>query len=466
MITYRTQFPLNPEHDIHRVLDAGRVWIANSPHYALSGVLSGDPEIVDGTRFSLDDESMTFRHYEADEQLASFRFEVSDSSGVRWVTEVAAVKQDDKMSVSIQLSADAEQPLEKLGQGKAPYIVKVLLRDIGGGKDGALTVSDRPYYLDEDEVDLAASLINGTAQCQLPIVYVSANNDNSAHVHASQLAGWLAGMAHVIVEPSRDFSFRLMPQVYNENAYGGAVAIYWPDGMGKWSFMPVNQYADPKVMQGAITAKLRNSLLYQRLKSQCRWGYIQEKVAKAKLEALKASGSDQVADYIELFDTEIAAKDEEIHRLESEIARLKYGSFNRSDNPIQDGAIALISGESDLYQAERLALVMEALVAARDSAEPHSRRSDILSDLIEQNCSNGERESILTTLKAQLRAYKSMSSATRQSLEGLGFAVHEDGKHYKLIFRGDERYSFTLAKTGSDSRGGLNSYSDLKKRLF
>ena len=69
-------------------------------------------------------------------------------------------------------------------------------------------------------------------------------------------------------------------------------------------------------------------------------------------------------------------------------------------------------------------------------------------------------------LKGALRAYRTMDGKTRKTLEGMGFSISEDGKHYKLIFQNDDRYTFPLAKSGSDYRGGLNAASDIAKRLF
>ena len=86
--------------------------------------------------------------------------------------------------------------------------------------------------------------------------------------------------------------------------------------------------------------------------------------------------------------------------------------------------------------------------------------------MIKQNAHSGEREQILERLKQVLRKYDSMTASVRAELESLGFAILEDGKHYKLILHEDSRYPFILAKTGSDWRGGLNAFSDLKRRIF
>ena len=191
-------------------------------------------------------------------------------------------------------------------------------------------------------------------------------------------------------------------------------------------------------------------------------------MSRQKLEALRASGSGNIEEYIEHFDTEISAKDEEIRRLESELVRARYSrrdvrSFTDGD---EQKSINLETPESDLYQGEQIGLILESLKAAAMSAEPHSRRRDLLDALVNSNENPGDREEILERLKEMLRQYTSMTSAVRSELEGIGFTILEDGKHYKLLFRDDTRYPFVLPKTGSDWRGGLNAFSDLKKKLF
>jgi len=257
-----------------------------------------------------------------------------------------------------------------------------------------------------------------------------------------------------------------MRQVYGQNVYGGAVAIYWPDGIGKWIYLP-SKWNSPGPLQAAIAKKVRLSLLYQRLRRECTWSYLQEMMSRQKLDSLRASGSENIDEYIEHFDKEVAAKDEEIQRLESELVRARYSKREmRTSDEGGENSIHLEASEPDLYQGEQLGLVVDALKVAAGSAELHSRRRDILETLVARNENPGDREQILDRLKETLRQYNSMTAGIRAELEDLGFVIYEDGKHYKLLFQDDTRYPFVLPKTGSDWRGGLNAFSDLKKRLF
>ena len=59
-----------------------------------------------------------------------------------------------------------------------------------------------------------------------------------------------------------------------------------------------------------------------------------------------------------------------------------------------------------------------------------------------------------------------MPAKLRQDIERLGFEISDDGKHYKLRYHGDGRYTVTIAKTPSDGRSGKNTLQDLIHLVF
>lgn len=464
MLTFKTQFPIAATADISEFMDCCRTWIIKSPHTKLAS------EIPYGTRegkFGDEHESANFGFFGSEiSSSGGVRYEKTDNDEVRWVTDVIGHKSESSFWISVQLSVNSELPVERLEQGKRPYIVKLLMESFASGHDGGLPVTDHPIFLSDADTDLAEKIICADTESVMPVVYVSRNHAEELILEPNMLAKWLSGMAHVVVEPNRKFSSKIMHQVYGENVYGGAVAIYWPDGIGKWIYLP-SKWNSPVSLQAAIAKKIRLSLLYQRLRRECTWSYLQEMMSRQKLEALRASGSDNIDDYIEHFDKEISAKDEEIQRLESELVRARYCKREmRVSGGDGENSIPLETTEADLYQGEQIGLIVDALKAAANSAELHSRRRGILDTLVESNENLGDRDEILDRLKEVLRQYTSMTASVRAEFETLGFVIYEEGKHYKLLFRDDTRYPFVLPKTGSDWRGGLNAFSDLKKRLF
>src|SRR5690606_19857672 len=106
--------------------------------------------------------------------------------------------------------------------------------------------------------------------------------------------------------------------------------------------------------------KVRSSLLSQRTKRECTWSYLQELIARRRLHELKESGSNNIEEYVQHFDAEITAKDEEIQRLEAELSRARYARQLPSGGSDGSGKIlSLASKQTDFYQGERLDIVVE-----------------------------------------------------------------------------------------------------------
>lgn len=68
-------------------------------------------------------------------------------------------------------------------------------------------------------------------------------------------------------------------------------------------------------------------------------------------------------------------------------------------------------------------------------------------------------------LKNALKSYSGMTKTLRRKLSSLGFTITDGGKHYKLYFREDKHHSYTLSKTPSDSRSGLNFATDVLRMI-
>ena len=51
-------------------------------------------------------------------------------------------------------------------------------------------------------------------------------------------------------------------------------------------------------------------------------------------------------------------------------------------------------------------------------------------------------------------------------LEELGFSVVSEGKHYKLTYFQDPRYTIVMAKSCSDARAGNNLASEIIRKML
>jgi hypothetical protein len=274
-------------------------------------------------------------------------------------------------------------------------------------------------------------------------------------------------MAHVLVEPNRPFSLRLMQEVKGENVYGGAVGIYWPDGAGRRAFFIGKQFESPTELQDAVLDEIRLALVNRRPLARVTWAAVQERTSQQRLEDLKKSGSAAINDYIANFDRELSAARQDLADAEREIGRLNSDLRRYQSKAASQAGISLQGiPEQDLFEGEILSVIRDALHDAKSRVQPDGRRQHILDALVAANPPTGQAEAYKSALKDLLRDYRSMETKTRDALEEMGFNITEEGKHFKLTYQGDERYVFTLAKTGSDYRGGLNAASDIGKRLF
>ena len=156
----------------------------------------------------------------------------------------------------------------------------------------------------------------------------------------------------------------------------------------------------------------------------------------------------------------LADAEREIKRLQREIRKYEARA------PLGSGLTVLLGAERDLFAGEVAEVILCALRDSSTRALEGSRQKHILSSVLAANPVTEERNRCRIALKELLRGSTSLDSRVRQGLEQLGFEISGDGKHYKLVFQGDERYTYSLAKSGSDWRGGLNAASNIARLLF
>lgn len=468
MLKFSTIFPIKSNTRIETLIDMVQVWVLGSPHSQLTEgdllALAEQPE----WQYQAGTETFSFIKADTDQYTsAGVRYEKKDSR-YRWVTDIIGAKLESDFYVAVQVSCDTGSPAIRIPEPKKPYIIKQLLALAGGGADGDLIVQDTPHYLDSADDNLASSLILGRSGLQLPMVYVSAERDDSPFVDEKKLAHWFSGMAHVVVEPSRAFSSRLMPQVAHHNAHDGAVGIYWPDGAGRKVLLPRAFDYNSFHLEREISRSLRAGLNAVRMPHYCTWGNLKELSARRRIEKLKREGSTEVDSYISAFDEELEAKSEALRSANKEIARLN-ALLRREEaaTGTMSGKSVLVKGrEKEFYPNEYRDLLLLTLDKMKNQMSGQTRRKHLLEDIISANAVTGVVEEKTSLVKARMKGYRTMSSDVRCFLEELGFDVTSEGKHYKAVFKGDSRYTICLPKTSSDHRSGKNIASEIVNQLF
>ncbi|MEE4210609.1 MAG: hypothetical protein V2I43_15250 [Parvularcula sp.] len=391
------------------------------------------------------------------------------SERLTWQTHIVGTQDDEKFWVSISVACESPFAGVHIPSPKKPYIIRQILDHFGGGEDAGLVISQESQHLSDSEHDLriASSVINGDAMCKMPVVYVSRTDDDGLAVDAGEMARWLAGMAHVLVEPSRGFSFLLRDHTGARNVYGGSVGVYWPLGIEFRPFHPWGKYEDPRDLMTAVTHTVRHGLIGQRQIEQCTWAHLKELRVRSQIESLRASGTASIDEYVTAFDEEMQLKDERLARANDEIQRLQALLRARPETRLQSGDPVLVAGsETDLYDAEIRSILCEILKKAASECHEDGRRQHVLKDVLAANKRGSRRDEIEEQLRSAFSKYKKMDANTKAILNKLGFSLKEDGKHYKLMFCNDPRYQFTIPKTSSDHRAGKNIVSQIKNGLL
>lgn len=468
MLSFATEFPVEPERTTADFLQAMVIWITGSPHTKLSAGTLQELAQKEEACVQRDNEHVqSLACNTADLDLAGLRYSRRDSE-LDWLTTIVFSRTSSDAWIGIRVECESRHAAARLPSAKKPVVVRTLLQSLGGAADGPLPVGERAHLLTNFDIDLAAKLIRGEAGCRLPIVYVSARFQGGYILDVDRLAADLSGMAHVVVEPNRPFSVRLQLEVESENVYGGTIGLYWPEGGGRRSFFLGGEYASPGHLANAIKDEIRAALLNRRPLARCTWAYVRETTSRQAIEALKASGSKAIEDYVKTFDQEIEAKNQRLEEAEKEIQRL------RNELRVQEvraggasGGVLKLGRERDFYPNEVLGILLDAIEDAVSRVPQDSRRQHVLKSIVEANPLQGNPfDSRREQLKTMLRGMRTVDARMRRDLEDMGFFISEDGKHYKLVFQGDDRYTYTLPKSGSDHRGGMNAASDIARLLF
>lgn len=370
----------------------------------------------------------------------------------------------------IRVSSSADDPMLRLPVDREPTIVPTLFEQLGGGPDGLFTASARAHHLRSgQDLFLAGNALMGNAGSRMPIVYVSATFQPGHAINPDRLAASLAGMAHVLAEPSNAFSRQLQSQTGGVNVYGGSVGIYWPEGDEKRRFFLGQKHQTAAELSHAIREDIRRTLIKRRPLPLCTWAHLRESVSRNTIAILKSSGSVSVEDYIHHFDEELAASEQKLQDAETEIRRLEQELRRTRAHTAGQHSLLSMGQEHEFFDNEILAVLLDALKREREqNATRDSRREHILRSILDANprpipdMAQQHRE----TLKALLRDFSTMNAPVRRALEKMGFSITDGGKHYKLVYMGDDRYTYTLPASGSDHRGGLNAALDIGRLMF
>ncbi|MBF0585317.1 hypothetical protein INT08_06665 [Prosthecochloris sp. N3] len=467
MNKFSTEFPIKGEYSIDDVLNLACEWISGSPH---SGFCADDLNrllVKNDDKLEEDNESVEVGRVELDAfVLGGLRYIKSEGDGLIWTSTIVSKKDDDVHLVNISVECEAINPSVRLPFPKKPYLIKLLIERFGGGNDGHISVLDKPHYFSEFDYNYASDVIYGKCLNGLPSVYVSADFSDGYVLDPAKLARDLSGIAHVFVEPNRGFSYKVKSLTRSRNVYGGTVGVYWPEGFEKRGYYHDTEESSDSIYR-KIVKDVSSAVSNRRSEKSCDWLFLRECIVKNKYEELKADGSAELNDFVNAFDEEVKLYKQRLSDAEQEIQRLRGESYAIKKYSVDDDlSLFNLGNEQEFYKSEALGFVLDLLRDALKNIPEETRKYHLIRDIVDSNSSDGMAVEMREKIKAMFKTYDGMNAKIRNELSRMGFDVTEDGKHYKLVFKGDGRYTFSVSKTSGDHRSGKNLASKINQKLF
>ncbi len=473
MLIFSTRLPVKDTLTKEKFFELVVRWNQDSPHHRIDGI-----EWDGGYRHRWGDMKNMLEITEYND-VAAAHF-VQSEHGVHWTTEF--ILHTERREIGIYLSREAtENTVYFHKEFKPPYFLKLLMRENVLGSDGGLTISEYPHSFgataDEQQV-LTQLCLEDAGAFRLPVVYLTRDwFTEHCVVDEGELARRLCGVAHVLVESDKDVSRTLKDLCHGKNVYNGGMAVYFPSvSAAAKRFIPYDGMDVEKVMTQIVRMIFRymNQQKRERLDTwdgiqmmQMRRQTKQLLAEKRRIEENRKQTSKEKEQYWDEYvkaQTQVEALTEQNARLQSELAVLRARVDSMGENPL-----LYYGDEKEFYQGEMLEFVRTALSEKLDrlpkEKDRHLRCADVLQDLLNANECEEIQAQRQTELKRVLKGYRTLTPEIQSTLIDVGFRI-TDGKHYKLTYYDDERYTVTMAKSGSDWRGGENLFSEIKKRVY
>ena len=413
------------------------------------------------------------------QDIVAIRYELTDDNGAVWDTDF--VMNFDEMRMSIQLSRSFRDDALEIGADfVAPHFVTLLIENGYVKADGVLPVTRTPLWVTEEELQTVADIVKGEVRYRYPVVYISKTFANQDPVNAKRLAGGLKGVAHVLVQQSGATGNALRELCDSRNPFNGAIGIYYPNAaVGNRVYLyhreegfdellyskvvrDVIRYHNTLYLDALYTWQgVNNALLAEKLASQ--------RQARMEEERARKNAETEVQDVYAAFDAEIQSLEQQVDSLNRAVEALRAENYGLRSKLAETDVVSVLSAgeEDEFFHGEIKEIVLSALkFALKNNTTDKTRRADVLQDLIACNESNGCVEERRNQIKNLLKAYNGMTKPIRQELMDFGFEMTEDGKHYKLVYHGDGRYSTALPKTPSDFRDGRNAAAEIVGKML
>lgn len=443
-------------------------WNQGSPHNKISN-LNWDGK-KRNVKFENGNLSLAIEEIRTYNTIA-IRFHQFDENNIIWNTDIVVNFNTHIFSIKI----DRETTADTIGfipRFKTPILVNMLLDREYIGMDNDLEISDKEILIKKDNYKVIENIICRNTIYSMPVIYVTKSRGRyPLKVH--NLAYRLRGIAHVLIEEDADVCKFLKESCGGMNSHHGSIGIYYPGSSAPYKIITTRRYEEQEeILIDRIENMVCRYMNQQARDKMMTWEGVQNELLKLRYVSAtekKAKAENEVSEVYENFSDELEEKERTIEELNNRVMALQAENQGLRAKYEQVTEIPLIyyGEEDELYEGEIKDHILEALQKQMQQVKKGTRKELILQDILESNETSGALEERRTEIKRILKGYTKVGDSLKRDLKAYGFIITKDGGHYKLTYKGDSRYLFTMAASGSDSqRGGENLIGDIIRDML
>lgn len=477
MLPFSTEFPVKANQNRAAFIAEIIAWLrGNTASTVLDDGSEKELEGENGHIVSANGEELRIREISdnGNRVALGFRHDLPDQEGRVWRTEGVlkskGAGRDDLLRLRAQCRA--VRPEARLETPKKTYLVKSLLKGEWGAFDGEVAVSDVPVWLRDDDsaLQMAARITEAAFTRWLPVVYISATDQDRWALSVDEiekLAFDLGGVAHVVVEPNRRFSFALRDISGGRNVYSGAVGITVPNrgivARALMEWYPCDS--------DALVREIKRLIGIQRERMPVRgwdWSDLQELALRRQRNAVKTASTSNDLD--ELFD-ELYKQMEDLKAEKLTLADQNAELQGKLVDLSSQSAALAASGANieEIYPGEISDRLRYAATLALGYAETNGldKRSYAVFECFRDGATSPDLAELRNDISRATKDPKRVAKELVTLLQRHGYAEKSDNKHIRLEAHEDlfGLDTLTLPKTPSDGRGLKNLRKQVERTM-
>ncbi|MDO4649259.1 MAG: hypothetical protein Q4B26_11480 [Eubacteriales bacterium] len=413
-----------------------------------------------------------------EKDILAVRHEKITADDVAWDTDFIVNFSERKIAIRLDRTY-SEDALEMNAKFSTPHFISLLIEHGYLQDDHGIPVLRDPIVISDAQIDLIQTVLKNKEYYELPVVYVAKDYENHDPLSISWLASRLKGAAHVLVEESKAACQECIDICDETPEEYGAVRIYYPSlGVNRKRFLFRSSTGNIDVRLEKVIRHVIQYWNSQRMDTLYTWQGVNSAVLSdnlanqisrlAEAESAKQSAEEEISQVYEAFDEDIKSLQRKVEELAKANEALQMENFGlRAKMNASDAMPIIYQGdEEDFYPDEVKDMVLGVLADALNNTEKGTRLYDILEDILQNNPYQHLSDERKQRVKNLFKGYKTLTGAMRQELLSLGFEITDDGKHYKITYKGDPRYMVTVGKTPSDNRAGSNNAGMINKIML